>query len=291
MPTTINLPGGAVGTRGPALGVTTGSFYTDQYNVVFPNAAAGVRRNLDGNYIVKIHAISPDRFTPSGSPDNAIWYGPAGANYRPGETITSATDPSTLVQLRIFYNGTQPSWYRNDDGLGRCTDNNISTGEVVYTYPGSIAGTWSWYTVPSTPASINVSATGTTATITRGVSTSDASYPVTSYTLQRRQSSTTIFSGAWTTVSTNMGTSYTNSGLTPSQYYQFRVYANNNAGTSQAVVSSTIFVAALTIYKGTAFAVPTNLKKHNGTSWVSLATGLYRYNGTTWIKIDTTGIT
>jgi hypothetical protein len=287
MPTTINLPGGVTGTNGPTYGVNTSSFYTNQTSVTFPNSSAGVRQNLDGVYVTKIHSISPDRLT--GSPLVAIQY--AGNNYYAGDAITTASNPSTSCELRLFYNGTQPTWYRNNDGLGRCTDNRISDGVVISTYGGSIAGTWSWYTVPSTPASINVSATGTTATITRGVSTSDASYPVTSYTLQRRQSSTTTFSGAWTTVSTNMGTSYTNSGLTPSQYYQFRVYANNNAGTSQAVVSSTIFVAALTIYKGTAFAVPTNLKKHNGTSWVSLATGLYRYNGTTWIKIDTTGIT
>lgn len=287
MPTSITLPGGTTGTFGPTSGVNSSSFYTNQTGVTFPNEAAGVRRNLDGNYIIKVHAVSPDRLT--GSPIVGITY--AGSNWYPGETISSATNPSTSSELRIFYNGSQPTWYRNNDGLGRCTDRSISTGSVVYTYSGSIAGTWSWYTVPTTPSSISVSVNGTTATITRGTSTSDASYPVTSYTLQRRQSSDGTTFGSWATVVSSMGTSYTNTGLTPAQYYQYRVYANNNAGTSQAVTSSTVFIAALTIFKGTAFAVPTNLKKYNGSSWVSLTSGLYRYDGTTWIKIDTTGIT
>ena len=294
MPTVINLPGGATGTFGPALGVTSGSFYTDQYNVVFPNAAAGVRRNLSGNYLIRIHSIDPDRFSPAKDgigfePDNAIWWGPASGNYRPGETITSATDPQTLVQLRIFYNGTQPSWYRNNDGLGRCTDRNINTGALAYTYPGSIAGTWSWATVPTIPTTISTSTSGTSVTVTRGTSTSDASYPVTSYTVERRESNDGVTFGSWSNAVSMPSSTYTYTGLTAAKYYQFRVYAANSIGTSQAVASSTTFIAAVTRYSGTAFVLLSKLKRHNGTSWTNI-TSAKRWNGTAWQTIDISSI-
>jgi len=276
----ITLPGGATGTNGPVLGVNSSSFYTDQYNVGFPNSAAGVRKNLDGNYIVKINSISPDRLT--GNPDTAIWYSPAGANFRAGETITSATDPQTLVQLRIFYNGTQPTWYRNNDGLGRCTDNNISTGAVVYTYPGSIAGTWSWYTVPSAPPTISTSVNGTSVTVTRSNSASDGGSTITDYRVQRRESSNGTTWGTWTTA-VSMATTYTFSGLTPAKYYQFRIYAVNAAGNSTATTSPTVFIAAITKYNGTQFALLSKLKKHTGTSWTNITTA-NRYNRSSWEK-------
>jgi hypothetical protein len=287
MPTSITLPGGATGTLGPAQLTNSSSFYTLQTNVGFPTSSNNVRRNLDNNYVVKIHAISPDRLT--GSPLVQLAYG--GSLYSSGSSIISSSNPSGTASVKISFNGTQPTCYRNGDNSGTFTDRRVSNDAIAFTYGGSMAGTWSWYTVPTTPSSISVSVNGTTATITRGTSTSDASYPVTSYTLQRRQSSDGTTFGSWATVVSSMGTSYTNTGLTPAQYYQYRVYANNNAGTSQAVTSSTVFIAALTIFKETAFAVPTNLKKYDGSSWVSLTSGLYRYDGTTWIKIDTTGIT
>lgn len=285
MPTSITLPGGVTGGFGPALGVNSYSFYTDQYSVTFPNATAGVRKNLSGTYIVRVHAVSPDRLT--GGPIVGINYG--GANYYPGETISSATNPSTSCQLRVFFNGTQPSWYRNNDGLGRCTDNNISTGAVVYTYPGSIAGTWSWATVPATPTSISTSTSGTSVTVTRGTSSSDASYPVTSYTVQRRESSDGVNFGSWSNSASMPSSTYTYTGLTAAKYYQFRVYATNSIGTSEAVASSTTFIAAVTRYSGTAFVLLSKLKRHNGTSWTNI-TSAKRWNGTAWQTIDISSI-
>jgi hypothetical protein len=287
MPTVINLPGGATGSFGPTRLTDSSSFYTLQTGVTFPNSSNNVRRNLDNSYVVKIASISPDSLT--GSPGVKLIFG--GTEYAVNGSIISPSDPSGTANIKITYNGVQPTCRRNNDNSGTFTDRRVSGDTVAYTYDGSMSGTWSWYTVPTTPSSISVSVNGTTATITRGTSTSDASYPVTSYTLQRRQSSNGTTFGSWATVVSSMGTSYTDTGLTPAQYYQYRVYANNNAGTSQAVTSSTVFIAALTIFKGTAFAVPTNLKKYDGSSWVSLTSGLYRYDGTTWIKIDTTGIT
>ena len=278
--------GGVIGTNGPVLGDTSTNIYVNQTNVAFPNAAAGVRQNLNGTYLVRVHAVNPDRLT--GSPLTAIQY--SGQNYYPGETISSASNPSTTAELRLFNTtGTRPTWYRNNDGLGRCTDRNIDTGTITYTYPGSIAGTWSWSTVPTAPASVSVSVSGTSATITRGNSTSDSSYPVSSYIVQRRESATTTFSGSWTNTVTMSGTTHTYTGLNAAKYYQFRVYANNAIGSSQAVTSSTVFIAAVTRYDGSSFILLSKLKRWNGSAWTNITTAK-RWDGTTWQTIDISSI-
>jgi hypothetical protein len=286
---TIDFPGGAIGNFGPSFFLDTND-YIQQALVGFPNAAAGARVNLSGNYAIRVASISPDRLT--GTNSVAIGYG--GVLHGAGAIIFSATNPATTCDVRVTKTGGSSTTFRRD---------NVSTNAVVHyrgrdgftggdygAFPGRLSGSWVWTTVPSAPASISTSLSGTNVAVTRGNSAADGGDTISGYTLQRRESTDGTNFGSWgnnVNVTATLTHTYTN--LTPARYYQFRVYANNNAGSSAARTSGTIFVAAITRFTGTAFAVLSKLRKHDGSNWQNI-TQVRRWNGTSWATIDITGI-
>jgi hypothetical protein len=287
---TIDFPGGAIGNFGPSFFLDTND-YIQQELVGFPNAAAGARVNIDGNYAIRVASISPDRLT--GTNSVAIVY--AGVLRGVGSVILSSTNPATTCAVRVTKTGGSSTTFRRD---------NVSTNAVVHyrgrdgftggdygAYPGRLSGSWIWNTVPSAPASISTSLSGTNVTVTRGNSSDNGGATITGYTLQRRESTNGTSFGSWgNNVSLSTSTlTHTYTNLTPARYYQFRVYANNNAGSSQTRTSGTIFVAAITRFTGTAFTVLSKLRKHDGSNWQNV-TQVRRWNGTSWVTIDITGI-
>lgn len=290
MPNTVNFPGGATGTNT--------AFFNDIGHFVasdaggFPTSTTLVRRNLDNNYVVKIISVSPHNasgnYTAYVYRADGLASGITQRLYGNGSTILLSSLSSDYWQSRVYNNaGTQVNFGRAASGGG--TYEYSETEVLVDSWNSYMTGTWTWYTVPTQPTTSTAVSIGTTATVTRGESISDSSYPITSYRVQRAESSNGTTWGAWATAITMTGTTYTYTGLTPGKYYKFRVYAVNAAGNSLARETNTVLVAAVTRYNGSAFIVPTNLKRYNGTSWVNV-TSVKRWDGTSWQTIDLTGI-
>jgi hypothetical protein len=285
---TINFPGGAVGNFGPSFFLDTND-YIQQALVGFPNAASGVRINIDGNYAIRVDSISPDRLTGT----NSVAIGYAGVLRGVGSIILSSTNPATTCDVRVTKTGGTQTTFRRD---------NVTTNAVVHyrgrdgftggdygAFSGRLAGTWAWSTVPSAPASISTNLSGTNVTVTRTDSADNGGSAIIDYRVQRRESTNGITFGSWTDTVVMSSATHTYTNLTPARYYQFRVYSRNNAGNSSARTSGTIFVAAITRYTGTAFAVLSKLRKYDGAAWQNI-TQVRRWNGTSWVAIDITGI-
>lgn len=284
MATTINFPGGA--TAGTTSFITSAGFFLAQNDVAFPLPASGVRRNLDNNYIVRINSISPANL--SGA-SYAVVLNYGGVDYGAGTILTFSSLTFGLCQIRVYnYSGTLNFGRSSSVGPGVLVY-RTSTGALFDSFGTAMSGTWSWNTVPSAPASISTSLSGTSVTVTRTNSSSDGGSTITGYRVQRRESTNGTTWGSWGNTVTMSTTSHTYTGLTPARYYQFRVYAINNAGNSLAATSSTVFVAAITRYTGTAFTVLTKLRKYDGADWQNI-TQAKRWNGTSWVTIDITGI-
>ena len=165
------------------------------------------------------------------------------------------------------------------------------TGGDYGAYSGRLAGTWSWNTVPSAPASISRTLNGTSIIVTRTNSASDGGSTIADYRVQRRESTDGTTWGSWgdTVALATTALSHTYANLTPGRYHQFRQFASNNAGFSSAATSTSVFITAMTRYTGTAFTVLSKLRKYDGAAWQNI-TQVRRWNGTSWAAIDITGI-
>jgi hypothetical protein len=156
----------------------------------------------------------------------------------------------------------------------------------VASFNGGFQGTFFWYTVPTAPGSIALSKTGRNVTVTATGSSSDGGEGISSYQVQYRTSSDGMTYGAWGNTQTLSSLSYTYTNLTPALFYQFRVYANNPAGSSAATTSSALFVSAGgRRWDGTAWVASTTSKRWNGSAWVDL-TVAKRWNGTAWVDLS-----
>lgn len=283
---TINFPGGA--TAGQIANIQSGGFFLNQNDVVFPLPANTVRQNINGSYIVRIHAISPASLSVASPVDIVLNYG--GNNYGVGTILTFPSLTFGLCQIRIYNYDGQVDFGRSLSAGPGVQIYRTSTGLLYDSFSTAMSGTWSWNTVPTAPSSISTSLSGTTVTVTRGTSTTTTEGPITSYRIQRRESTNGVTFGSWSASEAMSSTTFTYTGLTPARYYQFRVFARNNAGDSVATVSSTVFVAAITRYTTQGvFTVLTKLKKYDGTAWQNI-TQAKRWNGTSWVTIDITGI-
>lgn len=283
MTTAILFPGGTTGNFGPSFWNDSG-WFAQQDEVAFPNASSGIRVNLDGKYAIKVAGILPDRL--AGPAAVYIVYG--GSLYGSGSTILSSTNPSTSCSVRIVNTGgTRVEFYRINSG----TPVRLYTpaGALNFSWGGSLSGYWAYYTVPSAPASITATLSGTSVAVSCNASASDGGNAITSYAVQRRESTNNSTWGAWTATTTMTNRAYTYTNLTPGKYYQFRTYAINGAGNSSAATSSSVFIAAMTRYNGTSFSVLDNLKRYDGSAWQNI-TQVKRWNGTSWVSIDLTGI-
>lgn len=155
----------------------------------------------------------------------------------------------------------------------------------VASFNGGFQGTFFWYTVATAPGSISLSKTGRNVTVTATGSSSNGGENISSYQVQYRTSSDNSSWGAWGNTQTLSSLSYTYTGLTAALYYQFRVYANNPAGSSAATTSSSLFVSAGgRRWDGSTFTPTTVSKRWDGSSWVDL-TVAKRWSGSAWVDL------
>jgi hypothetical protein len=279
---TIVFPGGL---SGDGQEVFIGQdYYVIQRNVAFPLPADGVRRNLDNNYVVRINSVDPEGFSQAFS---GLAYN--GNNYSGGGILTFSS--LTFGFCEIVANTNFSDLLINLSSSGLPGAELWNEYGLQGTFDRAIAGSWSWNTVPTAP-SITTLLNGTNVTVTRGTSTSDNLGPITGYRVQRRESNDGSTWGSWgniVTLSTSTF-SHTYTDLTPAKYYQFRVYAVNNAGNSEASTSGTVFITPMARHTETGFFTAlTNLKRYDGSSWQNV-TQAKRWNGTSWVTVDITGI-
>jgi hypothetical protein len=231
MPTHI-FPGGSQ----PANGDPDGSeafwydtnWYAEQSGVEFPNG----RVSIDGsNYPIKVININPDDVV--GSTSIRLIFD--GTSYSAGSIIN--TDGSNgNCSIRITKTGgTTAGFDRTNDGATPKVTHYRPNGAVYATWNGQMMGYWTSQYVPDIVSSISVSASGTSATVTRGTAT-DA----TSYSLQRSDSADGSTWGSWGNTQSNISTTYTYTNLTPGRYYRFRAYGVNDVGSGAGRISSTI---------------------------------------------------
>ena len=286
----IGFPGGAV--AGQKVYYLSSSNYLKQNNVFFPvidgDSPSDVRRNLDNNYVVRIHSINPDGVDLEDTYPVLTY---RGNTYYTGSILTFSqlTVPYNFCEIRVVSLDTF-SYF----GLGAFGQPGVQEWDPYYTffpirtYSTALAGSWSWNTVPTAP-SVSAALNGTSVTVTRGSSTTTSEGPITSYRIQRRESTDGATWGSWGNTDFISSLTYTYTGLTPGKYYQFRVYAVNNAGNSEAGISGLILIPSITRYTGTAFIAPDKLKRYNGSAWQNI-TQAKRWNGTSWVTIDITGV-
>lgn len=161
--------------------------------------------------------------------------------------------------------------------FGRSSSGTTTDASDGSTWVGTLAGSITWGTVPTAPASLTVTGTGRYFTATVGASSSDGgaveSGTPLSYMIQAK-----FNGGAWTNFlalsSSQTGTPQTFQ-VYSSGTYQFRAYAINGAGNSAASASSSTF----TVVSGG--------KRSDGAGGFIQNGYSYRYNGTTWVDITT----
>ena len=284
---TITLPGGLTASLAQSRGGLTEENYLVQRNVPFPLPADGVRRNLDNNYAVRIHDVGVVGF----EYEYVFLY----VNYNEGNygsgsilTFSSLTVGSCQIIVSAFANG--GGFYLAASGQPGVDYYFSYYPYFLGTDEKPIAGSWSWNTVPTAP-SISTLLNGTNVTVTRGNSTSDNLGPITGYRVQRRESTDGSTWGSWgNTITQSTSTfSHTYTDLTPGKYYQFRAYAVNNAGNSEASTSGIILIPSIAKYTGTIFTGVSSLKRYNGSAWQNI-TQARRWNGTSWVTMNLDGI-
>lgn len=133
--------------------------------------------------------------------------------------------------------------YITSNGAATSMTGYIGNGYTMYSsngfsWNGGFQGTFYWSTVPTAPQAISpVRTAGTTSVVvTISGSASDGGSGVTSYKVQYNSG------GGWTAEQDISSGTYTYTGLTGGQSYQFRTYANNANGTSQALSSSSVAI-------------------------------------------------
>jgi hypothetical protein len=156
----------------------------------------------------------------------------------------------------------------------------------VTSFIGGFQGTFFWYTVPSIPVFIGTTKTGRNITVNIGASDSNGGEPISSYSVEYRTSTDNSTWGAWGNTQDISSGIYAYNDLTPALFYQFRTYANNPAGSSEARVSSSVFVSAGgRRWNGSSWVASTTSKRWNGSAWVDL-TVAKRWSGSAWVDLS-----
>lgn len=232
-------------------------------------AVPGGRINLDGNYPVLITAISP--YLASNVRTATIVGQSVGQIYNSNGGGTSTViiygNPGTLG-FRVAGSGGSQTYFSN--------------GSPAASYSGALVGTFSWSLVNTAPASISVTKTGLSATVTVGVAGgSDADSP-SSYIVEYSKNG-----AGWSNATTANGSrQVTYTGLTPGASYVFRAFAVNNVGYSDAVTSSSVLITAWgRRWTGTTWADNVYGKRWNGSAWVDLVSAK-RWNGSAWVDLS-----
>lgn len=163
-------------------------------------------------------------------------------------------------------------------GTGTLTEVVQATGAYVFSWTGGFIGTYTWRTCPGPPAGITITVNaGQVMSGGYSAASDTGNSAIIDYRIQYRTASTSaeVSSATWGNETTSTSGSWSYSGLTAGNYYQFRVSARNAYGTGAATVSSiTQLVAAGKITR-------------NGTTWISTTTA-QRYDATIgWTPIST----
>jgi hypothetical protein len=193
-------------------------------------------------------------------------------------------DLRTATSVQIA-SGTSSAIAHNTDGSKSITVRGSFTG------PGPLTGgdtgnqtmvLTDFVRVPNAPASISVTTSTRSATVTSGVAT--VSGPaVTSYEVQRTPPDSTTFSGTISTMSGSRQFTYTN--LDGGKTYRFRVRARNSEGAGDWRTSGDIFVpAGGKRWTGSAWTPTATAKRWTGSAWTDL-TIARRWNGSAWIDL------
>jgi hypothetical protein len=153
-------------------------------------------------------------------------------------------------------------------------------------FSGGFQGTFSWYTVATIPQAVETFKTGRNITVAIAGSASDGGEPISSYSVQYRTSTDNSTWGVWGDTGDISSGSFTYNNLTPALFYQFRVYANNPAGSSEARIAPSVFVSAGgRRWNGSDWVASTTSKRWDGSAWVDL-TVAKRWNGSAWVDLS-----
>lgn len=163
---------------------------------------------------------------------------------------------------------------------------NQSAGGVVtlssdgYTWNGALTGYFTWATVATMPTGISPVRTGRDVTVTIAGSSSNGDSSISSYQVQHRSRNIGGAWSAWGGTQTVAGSTTTYTNLTAGKEYQFRTFANNGVGSSQARESSVVFIPAGGKRNvGGTYQVATIARRKSGGSWVDLTTAKRRESG------------
>jgi len=160
------------------------------------------------------------------------------------------------------------------------------TSPNVFTFSGGFQGTFSWYTVPTAPATITVARTGRNVLVTATASSSDGGESIDGYRAQFRSSVDGVTWSAWGNLQSLVSFQYTYENLTPALFYEFRVYAINAAGSSAARTSAAVFVpAGGKRWDGSAWVATSLAKRWDGSAWTDIQTAK-RWSGSAWVDLS-----
>lgn len=262
---------GGIGGTGNAFWSANGAYV--ESNVTVP---AG-NTNLAGSRPLVINSISPE--TSGAATTWAIRLG--GTLYGAGSTIADSPGGSLTGFIRLTKTTTGDSFFKRKATPGySITLNGVVPASTVY-QNNSISGSYTYYTVPTAPASVTItSKVGTTVNLSYSNPSSDGGSGITSYTAQYRQNG-----GAWAGTKAVSGNAFSFADLVPGSTYDFRVYANNAAGASTATVSASTLVAAYgTLRRGADFVPITVGKLYRAGAWRNIITAKV-YRGGAWRNI------
>jgi hypothetical protein len=164
--------------------------------------------------------------------------------------------------------------------FGRNTGNGLTTydnADGSAFSAGGAPGSLTWATVPSSPGSISASAVGRNVTVNYTGPASNGGATITNYQVQYSKDG-----GAWTGTTNDVNGNLTFVNLAPGSY-RFRVYAQNEVGSSAAIATGTVKVySGMYVWNGTAYVPALGVYNWNGTAFV-LSQGVYNWNGTAFV--------
>jgi hypothetical protein len=174
--------------------------------------------------------------------------------------LINRTSVST-VRMGFWVSANGSVYFQSDDTgqsvdieFDRVSSNTLTTfvPDPEFTFASaSLVGDFNYYTVPSAPQSITLTAGSSQASVSWTAPADDGGTPVTSYTLQRATNSGFTTGVVTTTGLTGLSTTVT--GLTNGTPYFFRVYAVNavataaSTGSAWRTAASSVTPAATTV--------------------------------------------
>lgn len=243
-----------------------------QNDVSFPTG----RVDRDGNTPVRVSSVTGG-YSNLGS---AGWSIVKSSTETSGGAIFSTS--GGVMQVRQYSNSSSRMYFGRNTGLpGTVYDN----GDGQPFQAGALAYSMDWQQVASKPADGTIARTGRSITITNGVSADSGGGSISAYRAQYRTSSDNSSWSAWTG-ETNFSYGYiTWNNLNPATWYQYRVYAVNEAGNSEANLTASVFVpAGGKRWTGSNWDSTTIARRWNGSAWADL-TIAKRWNGSAWVDL------